>query len=151
MDQANELEVLGCDRQVYEDGGDGAAESHKVRDQEGAVQVGAGCLQRLHDFHREVHAVQVDEEGDEPQRLYEQVEDLEVNGIVFLTGVEIFVEDDSHRTPEDSVSDHDSKKAVPSLDRRSIGVELVPREIFCLWVLILIIGVEIFLSITILI
>ena len=65
--------------------------------------------------------------------------------------MELIAEDDVQGGEEYVVQDHDCEEAVPCLDSRGIGIELVPRQIFGLSILKFLIRVELPLIVTILI
>ena len=74
-----------------------------------------------------VNSVAVDEEGYEPESIEGQVKRIPIKVIFFL--VEILLESDCKRRPDDIEKDGEGKNTVPQLDELTMNIEFVPGEI----------------------
>ena len=85
-------------------------------------------------MHRQVHSIQIDEKGQEPESIDGQIERIPINIIIGL--VEVVLKGNGQGCPDNVEEDHQGEKAIPHTDCLRVHIELVPRHIDLLLVMI---------------
>ena len=106
----------------------GQNQAKGVKDEEGTDQVCIDSVFELEDLQNRVDSVQIDEEGNQPQRLVKDVESHPVDFSIVVV-MEVLVENDSNRNVDERIEHHQREEAIPDTNRVRMDVELVPLEV----------------------